>query len=57
MDCWATPTYVVAIYGVPVDLSIQRFVGQELNQICLGRVQIQLHFSGTRYARLPRMAL
>jgi hypothetical protein len=32
--------------GVPADLPIQPFVGQELNQICLGRFQIQLHFSG-----------
>jgi hypothetical protein len=34
------------MYGVPADLPIQPFVGQELNQICLGRFQIQLHFSG-----------
>ena len=34
------------MYGVPADLPIQAFVGQELNQICLGRFQIQLHFSG-----------
>lgn len=34
------------MYGVPDDLPIQPFVGQDLNQICLGRFQIQLHFSG-----------
>ena len=34
------------MYGVPADLPIQPFVGQELIQICLGRFQIQLHFSG-----------
>lgn len=34
------------MYGVPADLPIQAFVGQELNQICLGRFQIQLHFAG-----------
>lgn len=34
------------MYGVPADLPIQPFVGQDLNQICLGRFQIQLHFSG-----------
>jgi hypothetical protein len=35
------------MYGVPADLPIQPFVGRELNQICLGRFQTQLHFSGT----------
>ena len=34
------------MYGVPPDLPIQPFVGQELNQICLGRFQTNLHFSG-----------
>lgn len=34
------------MYGVPTDLPIQPFVGQDLNQICLTRFQIQLHFSG-----------
>jgi hypothetical protein len=34
------------MYGVPADLPIQPFVGQDLNQICLGRFQIQLHCSG-----------
>lgn len=34
------------MYGVPADLPIQPFVGQDLNQICLGRFQIQPHFSG-----------
>ena len=34
------------MYGVPADLPIQPFVGQELNQICLGRFQTQLPFSG-----------
>lgn len=34
------------MYGVPADLPIDRFVGQQLNQIALGRFQTQLHFSG-----------
>lgn len=34
------------MYGVPADLPIQAFVGHEANQICLGRFQVQLHFSG-----------
>jgi hypothetical protein len=34
------------MHGVPADLPIQAFVGHEANQICLGRFQIQLHFSG-----------
>ena len=34
------------MYEVPADLPIQAFVGHELNQICLGRFQIPLHFSG-----------
>lgn len=35
------------MYGVPEDLPLQRFVGEDLNQICLGQYQIQFHFSGT----------
>jgi hypothetical protein len=35
------------MYGVPVDLPLQPFVGQELSQIALGRFQTQLHFAGT----------
>ena len=35
------------MYGVPSDLPIERFVGRELNQICLGRFQLQFHCSGT----------
>ena|ERR1700722_3805743 len=35
------------MHGVPADLRLQPFVGQELNQIALGRFQAQLHFSGT----------
>jgi uncharacterized oligopeptide transporter (OPT) family protein len=34
------------MYGVSADLPIQPFVGQELNQICLGRFQTQLRFLG-----------
>ena len=34
------------MYGVPADLPILAFVGHEANQICLGRFQVQLHFSG-----------
>jgi len=33
------------MYGVPEDLPLQPFVGQELNQICLGRFQLQLHWA------------
>jgi len=33
--------------GVPLDLALQPFGGQELNQIALGRFQTQLHFSST----------
>ncbi|MEA5452945.1 hypothetical protein VB780_30520 [Leptolyngbya sp. CCNP1308] len=35
------------MYGVPPDLPVNVFVGQEFNQICLGRFQIQFHASGT----------
>ena len=35
------------MYGVPADLPVNAFVGQEFNQICLGRFQIQFHASGT----------
>lgn len=35
------------MHGVPADFPIQPFVGQELNQICLGRFQTQLLFSRT----------
>jgi hypothetical protein len=35
------------MYGVPADLPIQPFIGQDLSQICLGRFQIPFHFSGT----------
>ena len=34
------------MYGVPADLPLQRFVGVELNQVALGRFQIQFHFAG-----------
>ena len=34
------------MHGVPPDLPLERFVGQELNQIALGRFQVQLHFAG-----------
>src|SRR5688572_9837685 len=33
------------MYGVPANLPLDRFIGQELNQIALGRFQAQLHFS------------
>ncbi len=42
-----TLTYAVRMYGVPADLPIQPFIGQDLSQICLGRFQIPFHFSGT----------
>jgi hypothetical protein len=34
------------MYGVPENLPLEPFVGQELKQIALGRFQTQLHFSG-----------
>ena len=33
------------MYGVPADLPLDRFVRHELNQIALGRFQIQLRFA------------
>jgi hypothetical protein len=39
-------TYVVVHVRGPANLVIQPLVRQELNQICLGRFRIQLHFSG-----------
>src|SRR5208283_1623110 len=35
------------MHGVPADLPLHPFVGQDLNQIALGRFQTQLHFAGT----------
>lgn len=35
------------MYGVPASLPLAHFIGQELNQIAIGRFQVQLHFSGT----------
>ncbi|MCB9570848.1 MAG: hypothetical protein H6709_02025 [Kofleriaceae bacterium] len=35
-----------AMYGVPVDLPLEPFVGHDLNQIAIGRFQLQLHFAG-----------
>ncbi|MGB2713657.1 MAG: hypothetical protein WBC51_05725 [Vicinamibacterales bacterium] len=34
------------MYGVPPNLPLQAFVGQEINQVCLGQFQTQLHSSG-----------
>jgi hypothetical protein len=34
------------MYGVPKDLPLDPFVGHELNQVALGRFQMQLRFSG-----------
>jgi hypothetical protein len=34
------------MYGVPHNLPMNAFVGNEFNQICLGRFQIQFHASG-----------
>ncbi len=34
------------VYGVPAELDLTPFVGVDLNQICLGRFQVQFHFSG-----------
>ena len=39
--------FLRVMYGIPADLPIRVFVGQKLNQVCLGRFQIQLHCSGT----------
>jgi hypothetical protein len=33
------------MYGIPKDLQLERFVGQEFNFIGLGRFQIQFHIS------------
>jgi hypothetical protein len=33
------------MYGVPADLPLHRFLGQECNQIGIGRFQLQFHFS------------
>ena len=33
------------MYGVPSDLPLERFVGKELNQIALGRFDVQLQFA------------
>jgi hypothetical protein len=35
------------MHGVPADLRLEPFVGPELNQIAIGRFQVQLHFAGT----------
>ncbi len=35
------------MYGVPVDLPLQSFVGQEFSQICIGSFQVQLHCPDT----------
>ena len=45
LDRGLRDVYLSPMYGVPADLPIQPFVAQDLNQICLGRFQIQLHFS------------
>ena len=45
LGLWAAPQ--ITMYGVPSDLPLGRFVGQDLNQIALGRFQLQFHFSGT----------
>ena len=34
------------MYGVPSDLPLGRLVGRNLDQIALGRFQIQFHFAG-----------
>jgi hypothetical protein len=33
------------MYGVPADLPLHRFLGQECNQIGIARFQLQFHFS------------
>jgi hypothetical protein len=32
------------VYGVPADLDLSRFIGATLEQVALGRFQIQFHF-------------
>jgi hypothetical protein len=32
------------MHGVPADLPLQPFVGDECSQICIGRFQLQFHF-------------
>jgi len=34
------------MYGVPDNLPVNAFLGNEFNQICLGRFQVQFHASG-----------
>ncbi len=33
-----------AVYGVPSDLNLERFVGTTLVELCLGQYQAQFHF-------------
>ena len=40
------------MHGVPADLPLEPFVGREINQVCLGRFQIQLHCAGTGSLRV-----
>jgi len=35
------------MHGVTSDLPLASFVGKQCNQIALGRLQVQFHFSGT----------
>ena len=35
------------MYGVPADLPVQRLVGRQVNQVCLGRFDVQFHCAGT----------
>jgi hypothetical protein len=35
------------MYGVPADLPLGKFIGQEINQIAIGRYQIQFNVSGS----------
>ena len=32
------------MYGVPADLPLQPFVGDECSQVCIGQFQLQFHF-------------
>jgi hypothetical protein len=34
------------MYRIPLDLDLSRLVGSEINQICLGRHDVQFKFSG-----------
>lgn len=34
------------MYGVPADLPLHRFVGKAMNQVAIGKFQVEFHFAG-----------